>query len=327
MKVEKRSLGIPTAVQLEDISCPLGCSQGDDFIVSGTDRLHNLPGVFNIVKCRGCGLVRTNPRPTSDTIGFYYPANYGPYRNTIDHQEGIVKSRLLRRFCLKANRVLFPTHTKDIPDLEPGHMLEIGCASGSYLHQMARKGWRVTGIELSAQAATIAREAGYSVHIGPIETSPESNILYDLIVGWMVLEHLHDPIFALKRLSKWIKPSGWLVLSVPNIGSLEFRIFKSAWYNLHLPAHLFFFDKSTIGYILDTCGWALERVIHQRNVSTMVASLGYAIEDAFGKFSVTNFLTRFPSRNLLWHMPLYPLSILFGIIGEGGRMTIWARKK
>ena len=69
-------------VMLENVTCPLGCSKSDEVILTGCDLLHDLPGEFTVVKCRTCGLMRTNPRPTSDTIGFYYPDNYGPYLGT-----------------------------------------------------------------------------------------------------------------------------------------------------------------------------------------------------------------------------------------------------
>src|SRR3546814_19345766 len=64
-----------------------------------------------------------------------------------------------------------------------------------------------------------------------------SDLPVDLIVGWMVLEHLHQPLAVLRKLRRWIQPDGWLVLSVPDAGSLEFRVFGDRWYALQLPTH------------------------------------------------------------------------------------------
>ena len=74
------------------------------------------------------------------------------------------------------------------------------------------------GIEFSPKAAAVARALGYPVHAGSLETAPAPVEPFDLIVGWMVLEHLHDPVLALKKLNAWMKPGGWLVLSIPNAG-------------------------------------------------------------------------------------------------------------
>ena len=74
-------------VRIEDVSCPLCHLKNDKIILTGHDRIHNLVGKFTIVKCRSCGLMRTNPRPTPDTIGFYYPDDYGPYIGTQIRQQ------------------------------------------------------------------------------------------------------------------------------------------------------------------------------------------------------------------------------------------------
>ena len=73
---------VPAAVTLESQPCPLGCEPNDSTVFTGRDRLHDLPGEFRVVRCQTCGLSRTNPRPTPDTIGFYYPDHYGPYQTT-----------------------------------------------------------------------------------------------------------------------------------------------------------------------------------------------------------------------------------------------------
>src|SRR2546425_7402449 len=67
-------------IEMESAGCPLECEARDDLVLQGSDRLHGLPGIFSVVRCRGCGLMRTNPRPTPHSMPFYYPADYGPHR-------------------------------------------------------------------------------------------------------------------------------------------------------------------------------------------------------------------------------------------------------
>jgi 2-polyprenyl-3-methyl-5-hydroxy-6-metoxy-1,4-benzoquinol methylase len=71
----------------------------------------------------------------------------------------------------------------------------------------------------------------------------------------MVLEHLHDPVASLHTLYEWAKPGAWLALSVPNIDSLEFRLFKQRWHALHLPCHLYHYTPKTIVPMLEKTGW------------------------------------------------------------------------
>jgi 2-polyprenyl-3-methyl-5-hydroxy-6-metoxy-1,4-benzoquinol methylase len=205
-------------------------------------------------------------------------------------------------------------------------MLEIGCASGAFLHQMAGQGWQVEGIEFSEKAAQAAAQLGYRVHAGPLETAPQPHEPFDLIVGWMVLEHLYDPIGGLQKLRKWAKPDTWLVLSVPNAGALEFRLFKDKWYALQLPTHFNHFTPETLENVLSASGWKLEKVHHQRVLSNLIASAGYVLRDK-GYAKLGEKFINFPERAGKWHYVLYPLAWLLSVFGQTGRMTIWARVK
>lgn len=314
------------SVHLEDVSCPLGCPKNDELVLSGRDLLHDLPGTFTIVKCRTCGLMRTNPRPTPGTIGFYYPDDYGPYLGTRVQQTGPKRISGIKKLLKPVVKRLFNFNTESLPPLSPGRLLEVGCASGAFLHRMAGQGWQVEGIEFSDKAALAATRLGYYVHAGPLETAPEPRQPFDLIVGWMVLEHLHDPIGGLQKLCEWAKPGACLVLSVPNAGSLEFRLFKEKLYALHLPNHLYHFTPETLSQVLQAGGWTLENIHHQRLLSNLIASTGYVLRDR-DYTRVGQKLIDFPERAGKWHFALYPLAWLLSTFGQTGRMTIWARKR
>ncbi len=312
----------PKNITLENVSCPLGCKKNDEVILTGRDLLHDLPGEFTVVKCRTCGLMRTTPRPTPETIGFYYPDDYGPYLGTqIGQTEPVSRIKKLLKPLVKR---VFNFNTQRLPSLAPGRMLEVGCASGAFLHHMANQGWHVQGIEFSEKAAQAAAQLGYRVHTGPLETAPPPDKPFDLIVGWMVLEHLHDPIKGLQKLREWAKPGAWLALSVPNSGSLEFRLFKEKMYALHLPNHLYHFTPQTLEHVLAAGGWTLEKVHHQRILSNLIASTGYVLRDK-GYTRLGKKFIDFPEQGGRWSYALYPLAWLFSVFGQTGRMTVWAR--
>lgn len=210
--------------------------------------------------------------------------------------------------------------------MAPGRVLEIGCASGAFLHQMNAQGWQVQGVEFSEKAAEAAAKLGFHVHAGPLETAPNPDEPFDLIVGWMVLEHLHNPVDCLKKLRQWAKPGAWLVLSVPNAGSIEFSIFKDKWYALQLPTHLHHFTPQTLENMLQITGWKLEKVHHQRVLSNLIASTGYVLRDS-GYVKVGQKFIDFPEQAGRWTYVLYPLAWLLSVFGQTGRMTVWARVK
>ena len=315
---------IPVEIVLEHVPCPLGCLPGDDIILVGRDRLHNLPGEHTVVKCRTCGLMRTDPRPTPETIGFYYPDDYGPYQGT--RVETLKMSTRTVPLWKRLAKSIFRFDTKLLPLLPPGRMLEIGCASGAFLHKMAGSGWQVEGLEFSAKPAASVRHLGYSVHAGRLESAPDPSLAYDLVVGWMVLEHLHDPLLALKKLHRWVKPGGRLVISVPNAAAFEFSMFKDAWYALQLPTHLYHYTPQTLGRLLASAGWQVEKVFHQRVLTNLIASIGYWLQDRKPRCHLAWYLADFPNTGVTGNIVLYPFAYALSLFGQTGRMTVWARR-
>ncbi|MBI1920104.1 MAG: class I SAM-dependent methyltransferase [Geobacter sp.] len=309
---------------LETKLCPLGCSPNEILILTGEDLLHNIPGKFPVVKCLTCGLVRTDPRPSPEAIGFYYPDSYGPYsgtRITDGKGEAGRKTRwhhLLRRFA--------DFRTNSIPPLPPGRMLEIGCASGSFLHRMASEGWSVTGIELSEHAAAAARSLGFPVYAGKVESVPEPSEPYDLVVGWMVLEHLHDPVDTLEQIRKWVRPGGWLAISTPDISAVEFRLFKERWYALHLPNHLFHFSRGTITKVLQKGGWDVKKIMGQRVITNILGSIGLVLLKGCPDSKLGRLFLSLPTAGLWLNVILYPVSCVMARLGQTGCMTVWAQR-
>lgn len=310
---------VPDGVVLEHVACPLGCSAGDERVIEGFDRLHGIPGRFEVLRCRACGTLRTDPRPTPGTIGAYYPAEYGPYREpgAVRAQPNGLK-RLLHR--------LADTRANAVPDLAPGHMLEIGCAAGGFLRTMAGRGWQVEGIEFSPEAAASARALGFPVQAGSLDDAAPPDRPLDLVVGWMVLEHLHDPVAALAKLASWTRPGGWIALSVPNAGSLERRIFGDAWYALQLPTHLTHFTPDSLGRAFAASGWRLDRILHQRVLTNALVSLGYRMADRNPGSRLARKLQATPTAGFALHLALNPLARLLAALGQTGRMTAWAQK-
>lgn len=308
-------------IKMEQVPCPLGCSAGDRHVVTAPERLHGLPGTFQVVRCRQCGLMRTNPRPTLDSLHIYYPDNYGPYEST-RVQSKTATPRYLPGWK-RILRKLVDANSQCMPPLEPGHLLEIGCASGAFLHAMAQKGWEVQGIEFSQKAAAAARLLGYRVQVGTIESATAPEQPYDAIVGWMVFEHLQHPVQCLEKLRSWVKPGGWLVLSVPDAGSWELKLFKDAWYSLSLPMHLFHYTPSTLRMVLSAGGWKVERVFWHNDPKNLFQSLRYRCLDRGWSGSGARLLDIAEGRRLRVGRLL--IGRMLGLLRSSGRMTVWAR--
>jgi SAM-dependent methyltransferase len=311
------SKSLPPGVVLESVDCPNGCLAKDDLVLNGSDLLHHIPGEFSIYRCRHCGLERTTPRPTPDSIGVYYPADYGPY------QPEAITGTGSKKVAKNWLRGILGLRSRTLPPVLPGRMLEVGCSTGNYMEEARSAGWDVEGIEFSSDAAAVARSKGFAVHIGAIEQVESFRRDYDVITAWMVLEHLHEPVTALRKLRSWIKPGGYLVALVPSAESLSRTMFGARSYDLQLPTHLYHYTPKTIGILLDKAGWRLERVFWQRNCMTILHSFEiWANERKNSKLAM---LARWIRIGKLSIPIRILLNLLLGLMRQSGRIEIWAR--
>lgn len=295
---------------LRSTRCPMGCLPSDRIVLTGRDRLHHGPGRFQIVRCACCGLLRTNPQPDAASIGSYYPEDYGPYQ---------VEPAVSQRKAGKGFRL--QTEAQQIPRLPAGRVLEVGCATGRFLDGLKADGWQTWGIELSATAASLATTKGHRVWNGQLADAADPEHPYDLICGWMVLEHVSDPLAALKRLRGWVKPGGWICLAVPDASSWEFRVFGSRWFALELPRHLSHFTPSTLRHCLTQAGWTPRRILWPRNSVNCLRSLATCAREG-GWQRTGRMLDQIADRK----RGRMIRALLALALGRGsGRMTVWAQ--
>ena len=311
---------------LENKNCLFSCKQNDELILEASDLLFKKEGVFSIYKCKECNLIRTNPRPILEQMRYYYPNEYGPFEST-DIKNNLRRENLKAIEYIKyVKDYLFNTKDQDIPKIPPGNLLEIGCASGSFMKKMEQKGWKVEGIESSTYAGMKAKLNGLKVHIGNLEEAPKSKNKYHLIVGWMVIEHLHDPKSSLKKLNNWATDDGWLAISVPNVDSIDFKIFKQHWYALQVPTHLYHYSPRTITVLLEECGWSVKKIFHQRSSSNLLMSFSlylYSIKC----FNLSSLFKKINEATGIWFYLKFPLGFLLGATKQSGRITVWAKRK
>jgi 2-polyprenyl-3-methyl-5-hydroxy-6-metoxy-1,4-benzoquinol methylase len=312
---------LPPEVKIESKPCPNGCDVKDNLLFYAHDRFHGLKGDFPVVKCGNCDLVRTNPRPDLNSLAYYYPDDYGPYKSTlVNLGENEKEIPLLKKIVRK----IFDTKSTALPKLKPGKMLEVGCASGSFMHKMAKEGWDVCGIEFSESAADMARKLGYKVHTGPLETAPDDYSKIDMVAMWVVIEHLSDPVSAVKKIHSYLNEDGWFCLSTHNVRSYMFKKFKEDYYDNHIPNHLYHFSDATLTDFLEKNGFSVEKVIHNRLLQNLTGSIAFRLLSRNPESKLAQKLLNLDTRILYF---FFPITWFLSLIGHTGRMTIWARKK
>ncbi len=256
-------------IALVNASCPRCGGKESVTIARGKDRLCGIPGEYFAAECRGCGLWFQNPRPPLDRLGDLYPDDYLPHvrpEPVVIRPGAAEYLRLHKGYAeLKpdagisdgwASLSIFSPVRKWLagvaltPDYVPGgKLLEIGCASGARLLYLRRLGWeRLYGIELIPAAAAQAREAGFEVVSGQIESNLAAypDDFFDAVVSSMVFEHLADPFSVVSEAGKKLRPGGEFLFSTIVRDSLDFKLFGDYWGGFDFPRHMVHFSMADV---------------------------------------------------------------------------------
>jgi SAM-dependent methyltransferase len=236
----------------EQTACPLCAGCQVQPLLEATDPL---PGAdpelhFRVVRCCGCGLTYTNPRPAPQSMSRFYPDDYSPY------QYRAAADRNQRR----------PWPRRDsfagvLPTVPGGRLLDFGCGAGDLLREMDARGWRVTGLDFSpAMVRRVREQLSLSAVEGTLPHPDRTAGSFDAVVMSQSLEHVHEPLRVLREAHRLLTPGGKIVIAVPNIDSLPFRWFGADWWGLDVPRHLTHFSPHTLGLMLTRAGFRVETV-------------------------------------------------------------------
>ncbi len=299
---------------MEWVKCDL-CGLDDvESLLTGKERSWGGEEEFGVVRCRNCGLIYTNPRPTQEEISRYYPSQYSAFAFSQGGLGGLLRRTLLEREVRKMRSLIG----------EVGRVLEVGCGTGEYLAALQQVGgWSVMGLEPSPYAAQVAKERGLEVVTGTLEEARLDDQAFDLVILRHVLEHLPSPSHTLGEVRRLLADGGLCHLTLPDIGSWEAKLMGRFWYDLDLPRHLYHFTKKTLFDLLAKHYFQVRRIGHSYTPNIWIGSLRYLLQEK----RIPGFLTeRLRIENPFCLFLFAPLTLFLGVLGQGSRITVVAEK-
>lgn len=202
------------------------------------------PGDAETVLCTTCGVRSTWPYPEPDELDLAYNGWYRPAGG---------------RFLAGGDRILRSTRRiaarrllKRVPE---GPVLDIGAGDGTLVRFMREQGREAFGIEREATPAGWVDDAD----LKDLATAAWAGVIF-----WHSLEHLDEPVDALRETARILRPGGLIMVAMPNAGSWQARVFGPAWFGRDLPRHLTHVPARTLLHTLDDVGLVVERVSHLR---------------------------------------------------------------
>jgi 2-polyprenyl-3-methyl-5-hydroxy-6-metoxy-1,4-benzoquinol methylase len=206
-----------------------------------------------LVVCGGCGLGWLEPLPSPQEVASFYQHDYyggdsAKFRPLIERLVRIIGVRHIR-FLTRG--------------LHPGaRVLDVGCGRGVLLATLADRGFEVHGVEHS-EAAARGADPRAEIRIAPeLVDAGYLTGYFDEVIMWHVLEHVRNPRATVAEIHRILRPSGRLIVAVPNFGSVQARWAGAAWFHLDPPRHLYHFSLLALRHLLESVGFVVESEHH-----------------------------------------------------------------
>ncbi len=201
---------------------------------------------LQIVQCLDCNLVYCSPRVENEKL----TERYSAFKDPNYEQE-----RLARK---KTHSRLFTKIQAEYP--RPGKLLDVGCATGTFLEVVKTNGWTGVGLEPSAWASRLGRSKyGLNIIKGAIEAVKLPANQFDVVTCLDVIEHVASPKTLLKTIHRVLRKDGLLCLVTPDLGSLMSQLLGENWWHIR-PDHIYYFTKETLRLLLEAQGFKIEKI-------------------------------------------------------------------
>jgi len=152
-------------------------------------------------------LVYVNPRPTREALFSLY-ADY----HSRDGGDEASWDRLMRRIFREAADLLCARRDGS----RRLRLLDVGCGFGGFVALMEECGWDAEGVDPSPSVVEAATRKGRTIRLGTLEELPVDHGPYDAVTMFYVLEHLPDPMGALRKAANLLVPGGMLLIRIPH---------------------------------------------------------------------------------------------------------------
>jgi 2-polyprenyl-3-methyl-5-hydroxy-6-metoxy-1,4-benzoquinol methylase len=180
-------------------------------------------GGYNFARCRHCATLYVDSSVTDEYLSEVYAKETA--EATAQMTGGVAHDQMLARRLPE-----FQRHWRLMKKLRPpssgDRLLDVGAQTGDLGALAQADGVQANGIELSTSyAETCRRRWGHLsvVHCGPVKDAPFKQGEFQYITSFETLEHMRDPIEALRHMRPWLAQDGILALSVPSTDYFHFK--------------------------------------------------------------------------------------------------------
>jgi 2-polyprenyl-3-methyl-5-hydroxy-6-metoxy-1,4-benzoquinol methylase len=221
--------------------------------------------IFELYHDETLDMLITSPQPDLQNLGKYYESE--DYISHTDNKRSLFEKayHFVKNIALKNKLNLINGEQS-----QKGRILDIGAGTGDFLLTAKNDGWETVGVEPSERAKNIAIQKGISF---VNEIADLENNSFDVITMWHVLEHVPNLELQIQELKRLLKPTGTLIVAVPNFKSYDAQHYKTFWAAYDVPIHFWHFSKKAIQSLFEKVDMKLEKVLPMKFDSFYVSLL------------------------------------------------------
>lgn len=186
-------------------------------------------------------------------------------------------------------------------------ILDVGCYDGTFLTFFNKRTKQLYGLDGSPQSIVRTKKNKIKAKLYFFDDKtpmPYKDNSFDLIIAGEIIEHIYDTDFFLHEVERLLKPSGYFLLSTPNIASLGRRIFLLLGINPILEispnypdscGHIRYFTRASlqqlvshhhfkqITFISDIVNLSRNGKIYSKTLARLFPSLGQSLISLYKK--------------------------------------------
>jgi 2-polyprenyl-3-methyl-5-hydroxy-6-metoxy-1,4-benzoquinol methylase len=221
--------------------------------------------IFELYHDETLDMLITSPQPSLENLGRYYESE--DYISHTDNKRSLFEKayHFIKNIALKNKLNLI-----NLEQSQKGRILDIGAGTGDFLLTAKNDGWETVGVEPSERAKNIAIQKGISF-VNEIDALENNS--FDVITMWHVLEHVPNLELQIQELKRLLKPTGTLIVAVPNFKSYDAKYYNEFWAAYDVPIHFWHFSKKAIQSLFEKVDMKLEKVLPMKFDSFYVSLL------------------------------------------------------
>lgn len=248
-------------------SCRLCGESGLELVYSGMMRhsgcRERKDTGHKVYACKQCGVEQISPFPMEPSANYEDGTYWKENKGAGDILESI-HVKALAEGLQWLNKIGTTSFAGKV-------VVDFGCGTGAFLDLIGSVAAQTVAIEADPNLAEHVASKGHTVFTS-LQEAIESGIAADVVCSFDVLEHLANPIVALRELGQVLRDGGLILIGVPNQADCIKALVPDYLGHFYHVEHLWYFSEQSLQFALKQAGYDYDTAtfLHKYNFMNLI---------------------------------------------------------